>query len=53
LSLPQQVNNWILSIIEYKDGQYVAIASDLRWFLRVVDTPSGIPLLMCQELGMA
>jgi TolB-like protein len=39
-------------VLEYKDGKYLKTASDLHWFLRVVDTPSGIPLLMCQELGI-
>lgn len=37
--------------LEYKDGKYVSIASNLRWFLRIIDTPSGSPLLMCQEMG--
>lgn len=39
-------------VLEYRDGKYVQIATDLRWFLRVVDTPSGMPLLMGQEVGM-
>jgi TolB-like protein len=39
-------------ILELKNGKYVKIASDIRWFLRVIDTPSGIPLLLCQEYGM-
>jgi TolB-like protein len=37
-------------VLEFKDGKYVKIASDLRWFLRVIDTPSG-PLLLGQEYG--
>jgi TolB-like protein len=38
-------------VLEYKDGKYVKIASDLPYLLRVLDTPSGIPLLLGQELG--
>jgi TolB-like protein len=38
-------------VLEYKDKKYTKIASDLSWFLRVLDTPSGIPLLLCQDLG--
>jgi TolB-like protein len=37
-------------VLEFKDGKYVKIASDIRWFLRVIDTPSG-PLLLGQEYG--
>jgi TolB-like protein len=37
--------------LEFKDGKYVKIASDIRWFLRVIDTKDGIPLLMGQEFG--
>jgi TolB-like protein len=37
-------------VLEYKDGKYVKIASDIRWFLRVIDTPSG-PLLLGQDYG--
>ena len=36
-------------VLEFKDGKYVKIASDIRWFLRVIDTPSGIPLLLGQD----
>jgi hypothetical protein len=39
-------------VLEFKDGKYVKIASNIRWFLRVIDTPSGIPLLLGQEYGM-
>jgi len=39
-------------VLEFKDGKYIKIASDIRWFLRVIDTPSGIPLLLGQEYGM-
>ena len=38
-------------VLEFKDGKYVKIASDIRWFLRVIDTTSGIPLLLGQEYG--
>ncbi len=38
-------------VLEFKDGKYVKIASDLKWFLRVIETPSGIPLLLCQSYG--
>ena len=38
-------------VLEFKDGKYVKIASDIRWFLRVIDTSSGIPLLLGQEYG--
>ncbi len=40
-------------VLEFKDGKYVKIASDLKWFLRVIDTPSGIPLLLCQQYGFS
>lgn len=39
-------------VLEFKDGKYAKIASDIRWFLRVIDTSSGIPLLLGQEYGM-
>ncbi|NTW76540.1 MAG: hypothetical protein HGB33_01950 [Syntrophaceae bacterium] len=38
-------------VVEYKDGKYEKTDSDLKWFLRVIDTPSGIPLLLCQSYG--
>jgi TolB-like protein len=38
-------------VLEFKDGKYVKIASSLSWFLRVIDTPSGIPLLLGQGYG--
>lgn len=38
-------------VLEYKDGKYEIVASNLKWFLRVIDTPSGIPLLLCQAYG--
>ncbi|KUG24198.1 hypothetical protein ASZ90_005995 [hydrocarbon metagenome] len=39
-------------VLEFKDNKYIKIASDIRWFLRVIDTSSGIPLLLGQEYGM-
>ncbi len=39
-------------VIEYKDGNFVTIASDIRYFMRVVDTASGIPLLLGQSYGI-
>ncbi len=39
-------------VLQYKDGDYKTIASDIRYFLRVIDTPSGIPLLLGQPYGM-
>lgn len=45
-------NNTLESfVLEFKDGKYVNIASGIRWFLRVIDTPSG-PLLLGQDFGM-
>ncbi|MCX5850224.1 MAG: FG-GAP-like repeat-containing protein [Deltaproteobacteria bacterium] len=38
-------------VLEFKDGKYIKIASDIRWFLRVIDTSSGIPILLGQEHG--
>lgn len=38
--------------LEYKDGKLQTIASGIRWFLRALDTPSGMPLLLGQDFGM-
>jgi hypothetical protein len=38
-------------ILEYKDGKYVKIALDLRWFLRVIEI-DGKPVLLGQEMGI-
>lgn len=38
-------------VLQYKDGKYVKIAKDLRWFLRVIDV-SGTPVLIGQTMGM-
>ncbi len=47
------LNNTTLEtfVLQFKDGKYVKIASDVRWFLRVLDTPSGIPILIGQKYG--
>ena len=47
------LNNTLLDsfVLEFKNGKYVRIASDIRWFLRVLDTPSGIPILIGQGYG--
>lgn len=39
-------------VLEFKNGKYVKIASDIRWFLRVIDTSSGIPVLLGQDYGL-
>lgn len=39
-------------VLQYKDGDYKTIASDIRYFLRVIYPPSGIPLLLGQPYGM-
>ncbi|MFA5323864.1 MAG: FG-GAP-like repeat-containing protein [Smithella sp.] len=48
------LNNTLLDsfVLEFKDGKYVKIASDIRWFLRVIDTSSDIPLLLGQGYGL-
>lgn len=38
-------------VIEYRDGEFRTIASDLRWFLRVVN-PLGRPVLLGQVKGV-
>jgi TolB-like protein len=47
------LNNTLLDsfVLEFKDGKYVKIASDIRWFLRVLETSSGIPILLGQGYG--
>lgn len=48
------LNNKVLNsfVIQYQDGDYKVIDSDIRYFLRVIDTPSGAPLLLGQPYGM-
>ncbi|HOE79168.1 MAG TPA: FG-GAP-like repeat-containing protein [Smithellaceae bacterium] len=38
-------------VLQYKDGEYKTIASNIRFFLRVIDTPSGMPMLLGQSYG--
>ncbi|MDI6777119.1 MAG: FG-GAP-like repeat-containing protein [Syntrophales bacterium] len=42
------VNSFVL---EFKMGRFVEIASNLRWFLRVIDSSSDTPLLLGQRMG--
>jgi TolB-like protein len=39
-------------VIEFRDGKFITIASDLRWFLRVINNASGAPILLGQRMGM-
>ncbi len=39
-------------VLEYKNGEYKIIDSDIRYFLRVIHTSSGEPLLLGQTYGM-
>ena len=39
-------------IIEFRDGKYVTIASDLPWFMRVIDNGTGAPILLGQRMGI-
>ncbi|MGZ3594368.1 MAG: FG-GAP-like repeat-containing protein [Syntrophales bacterium] len=44
--------DWVNSfVLEYKDGQFIKIASKLPWYMRVIDTPAG-PILLGQTRGM-
>ena len=47
------LNNTLVDsfVLQFKDGKYITIASDIRWFLRVLETKSGIPLLLGQGYG--
>ena len=38
-------------VLEYRDGKLVKIASDLHWFLRVIDSPSGGVILIGSATG--
>jgi len=38
-------------VLEFQDGRFVKIASDLKWFLRVIDA-SGKPVLLGQKIGI-
>jgi len=48
------LNNKVLSsfVLQYKDGDYKTIASNIRYFLRVIDTASGRPMLLGQTYGI-
>jgi len=48
------LNNKVLNsfVLQYQDGDYKLMDSDIRYFLRVIDTPSGVPMLMGQPYGM-
>jgi TolB-like protein len=39
-------------ILEYRDGKLTKIASDLRWFFRIIRSDSGEPMLIGQQLGV-
>lgn len=39
-------------VLEYHDGDYKMIASDIRYFLRVMETSSGMPMLLGQAYGL-
>jgi TolB-like protein len=45
----QQVDSFIL---EFRNGKFEKIASDLPWFMRAIDNGSGIPLLLGQRRGI-
>ncbi|MBE9547567.1 MAG: VCBS repeat-containing protein [Proteobacteria bacterium] len=38
-------------VLEFKDGKFKKVASNLRWFMRVIDS-TGSPLLLGQKLGI-
>ncbi len=39
-------------VVEFRNGKFQTIASDLPWFLRVIDSGSGEPLLIGQRRGL-
>ena len=45
----QQVDSFML---EFRDGKFQTIASNLPWFMRAIDNGSGIPLLLGQRRGI-
>ncbi len=45
----QLVNSFVL---EFKNGKFETIASDIRYFLRVIDTTPEMPLLLAQGYGI-
>jgi len=40
-------------VLEYKDGEFKTIASDLKWFMRVLKDPKTGPVLMGQKYSDA
>ncbi|MDZ4163674.1 MAG: FG-GAP-like repeat-containing protein [Smithellaceae bacterium] len=38
-------------VVEFKDGKFTEIASDIRLFLRVIETTPGQPILLGQTMG--
>ena len=39
-------------VLEYRNNKYVKIATGLRWFLRVINTSAGTPMLLGQIKGI-
>ena len=39
-------------VLEFKNGKFETIASDIRYFLRVIDTTPEMPLLLAQGYGI-
>jgi TolB-like protein len=39
-------------VLEYRNDKYVKIADGIRWFLRVINTSAGTPLLLGQARGI-
>lgn len=39
-------------VLEFKKDNYETIASKLSYFMRVIEMPDGVPVLMAQSLGM-
>jgi TolB-like protein/outer membrane protein assembly factor BamB len=39
-------------VLEYRDKKFVKIATGLRWFLRVINTSTGTPMLLGQGKGI-
>ncbi len=39
-------------VLEFKEGKFVQIASNLPWFLRVITDSTGMPLLLGQQQGV-
>ncbi len=39
-------------VLEYRNDKYVKIATGIRWFLRVINTSAGTPMLLGQANGI-